>query len=74
MQHRDRLDDLETRHGLTMGLPDVAKLFGVQVRSIQNNISRGTFPLDTYKLAGRRRVLTHDVIDYLRRQREAGNK
>jgi len=53
-----------------MSLSDVAELFGVKVRSIHNSISSGTFPLDTYKLIGRRRVLTRDVIHYLRQQRD----
>jgi hypothetical protein len=51
---------------------DVAKLFGVTVRSIQSRVASGQIPVRD--LPGRAKFLSCDLEEYLRQSRKGGSK
>ena len=65
MTHQQRLEAQYGRDWLDM--KELAIEMGIQHKSVLNAISRGDFPIDTYKvgLSRRRRVLVAAVASFL---------
>lgn len=56
---------LLNEYGPTMTLDDFGKLIKKATRSLYNDLSRGTFPIPSYKVGSRHVVSTHDVITFM---------
>jgi hypothetical protein len=51
--------------GPTMTLDEFGKIVKKATRSLYNDLSRGTFPIPSYKVGSRHVVSTHDVIEFM---------
>lgn len=57
-----------------LSLEQVAEELCADVRTLQNKISRGIFPIPTFKLGRDRHAAIEDVASYLAAQIEAGRR
>jgi hypothetical protein len=59
------------RYGPTMTLDQFGEIIKKATRSLYNDISRGTFPIPSYKVGSRHVLSTHDVITFMDEHRLA---
>ncbi len=70
MQEKQLTELLFDRYGAILDLTDLAKVMRMQIGTVKNKLSEGTFPIRTYKLGRRRVADVRDVAGYLDRQRD----
>lgn len=61
--------ELMSRYGLTMNIPKLCEVLHMKHKSVQNAISAGRFPVETFKGPAGRLAYTVKVAEYLERQR-----
>ena len=55
----------------TLGVRDLAKLMGLEPRTVENQIGRGDFPIKTFKLGSKSVAHIQDVANHIDACREA---
>jgi predicted DNA-binding transcriptional regulator AlpA len=58
-------DELLSRYGPTMTIPDLAEVFHISRGCIYNKLSKQTFEITVFKLGGKLVADTNDVADYI---------
>ena len=58
-------DDLMSKYGPTMTVPDLAEIFHISKGAIYNKLSKKTFELTLFKLGGKLVADTNDVAEYI---------
>lgn len=61
MQNQELLE----RYGPTMDMDDLADFFGITKGTIHNKISKGKFEVPVFKISGRIKAETVDVVQYI---------
>lgn len=62
-------DELKEKYGVTMNTADLAGVFHMKQKSVQNAISAGRFYVSTISTPAGRLAYTSEVADYLEKRR-----
>lgn len=72
--HSSTLDYLARLYGPNLTLIDLSSITTQNVRTIQNGIIKGQYPIPSFKIGGKRVFRLVDVADYLDREFAAANQ
>lgn len=62
-------DDLISRYGPTMTIPDIAEVFHVTPGAIHNRLWKKKLEIPVFKLGGKLVAETHDVVEYIQQMK-----